>query len=257
MMLDYLCLQGQSLSVCEQHSTSTHGNEPLLLRSPNYPDEYENTLQCSCQINSRQASIEFLEFYLEERDESDQCTRDYLQINQRAFCDGQVLSAIDLNASVTRLTFQTNDVITRKGFWLMISSVHPLSITCGNPPSPLPAPSPSPYRYTLSSILLVIILLIIVLLVFNLILICLCWKQRRAAETIDLKSSSHSTPSTSISTGAYDDPTAFLSLPRPCYCSEFSRTSAGAHIYETIKGSYEQFRQATFLPEEQRPETLV
>lgn len=139
MVLDYSCLQGQSLSVCENRiiSTSSKKEHRLFLRSPSYPQEYENSLNCSCQINTVKSQIKFLDFYLEERDEINVCSRDHLQIDNRSYCgssidDNHNISSSFILNSTFQLTFKTNDVITRKGFWLMINSEQPIQVACNN-----------------------------------------------------------------------------------------------------------------------------
>ena len=147
MVLDYSCLQGPSLSVCDHGAITTSlltdDNNPsvpahrLFLRSPNYPNEYENSLNCSCQITAKKSHWKFLDFYLEERDELDLCSRDRLTIANRSYCGStlddqkQTSSLIAMNSS-TQLTFKSNDVITRKGFWLMITSEQPVQVSCSN-----------------------------------------------------------------------------------------------------------------------------
>ena len=246
MMLDYSCLQGESLSICENRLVHTSANAErqhrVLIRSPNYPNEYDNSLNCSCQVETTTTSsrIEFLDFYLEERDEINTCSRDYLQIGNRSFCDSRIdeqdqSPSIDLNSS-SLLTFKSNDVITRKGFWLMIISAQPIQVTCRNalePSTPLPPPtttvvykslssssltpttntsrSSSTRRYTLSFILIVIIVFVITLLLINLILVTLCCRQRRrrSKESINSKNSS---------------------TRRPFFCSKRSSDSSSSSI---------------------------
>ena len=241
-MLDYSCLQGESLSVCENRvvrtSANGEGQHRALIRSPNYPNEYDNSLNCSCQVESSSSQIEFLDFYLEERDEINTCSRDYLQIGNRSFCDSRIdeqdqSPSIHLDSS-THLTFKSNDVITRKGFWLAISSAQPIQVTCRNALEPsLPPPLPSTTvlytflpttslashkntsrssptrRHTLSFILIVIVIFVITLLLVNLILIILCCRQRRSKESINSKNSS---------------------TRRPFFCSKRSSASSSSSI---------------------------
>ena len=217
MVLDYSCLKGPSLSVCDNRlilTSSIDVEHRLFIRSPNYPNEYENSLNCSCEIDTKTSEIKFLDFYLEERDEMNLCSRDYLQIGNQSYCDSTIDGSINLNSS-THLTFKTNDVITRKGFWIMISSEQSIQVSCRNSfESPFPTISPlttattvslitlpsisfvtvtnstrahSTRRYTLSFILILIIIFVITLLLLNLILIILCWRQRRSNESINSK----------------------------------------------------------------------
>jgi hypothetical protein len=141
MVLDYSCLQGPSLSVCEFNSISSswidNQEHRLFLRSSNYPNEYDNSLNCSCQIRTDRAQVKFLDFYLEERDEMNQCSRDRLQIANHSYCgstldDHKSISSIIVLNSSTQLMFKTNDVITRKGFWLMMNSQQPIHVSCSN-----------------------------------------------------------------------------------------------------------------------------
>jgi hypothetical protein len=249
MVLDYSCLQGPSLSVCDQRTIATtlddqasinsNPNEHrLFVRSPNYPNEYENILNCSCHIDTQQATVKFLDFYLEERDEMNLCSRDRLQIADRSYCGSSLddhkhlSSPLFLNSS-SQLTFKSNDVITRKGFWLMISSVSSLRISCENlletstiststvsstsvrstttnaayfifpststdsmtlSTSSLRSNSQQKRRHALSYVLLLTIIFVIVLLMLNVILIVLCWKQRRTKQPMDSKSNSTNRP---------------------------------------------------------------
>ncbi|CAF3325689.1 unnamed protein product [Rotaria sp. Silwood2] len=229
MVLDYSCLQGQSISVCDNRliSTSINKEHRLFLRSPNYPYEYENSLNCSCQINTKKSHIKFLDFYLEERDEMNICSRDHLQIDNRSYCgstideNNSISSLIFFNSSF-QLTFKTNDVITRKGFWLTINSEQPLQVLCNNLieltstttiTTTTTTTTAIPYsistfpilltessrlnnnnnnnnnkrRHTLSYILILTIVFVVILLLLNLILIILCWRQRRPKRTIDSK----------------------------------------------------------------------
>jgi hypothetical protein len=220
MVLDYSCLQGPSLSVCDNRLIANEHR--VFLRSPNYPHEYDNSLNCSCQIDHFiQSHIKFLDFYVEERDEMNICSRDHLQIDNRFYCGSiiddnhQLFSSILLNSSF-HLSFKTNDVITRKGFWLMIDSEQPLQISCNNQiesTSSTPTTTTSTIshystltsrmpltesslsnqhhltkrRHTLSNILILTIVFVVVLLLLNLILIILCWRQRRSKKPIDPK----------------------------------------------------------------------
>ena len=245
MVLDYSCLQGPSLSVCDHASISTSSitdNDQssvsahrLFLRSPNYPNEYENSLNCSCQVMGKKSNWKFLDFYLEERDEMDVCSRDRLQIANRSYCGStlddqkQTSSLITINSS-TQLTFKSNDVITRKGFWLMITSEHPVQVSCSNlmestttivsssvvttriraystlsttTASTLAVdsllssndnPTQHKRRHALSYVLLLTIVFVVVLLLLNFILIILCWRQRRKKEKIDVKSNGTNRP---------------------------------------------------------------
>ena len=221
MVLDYSCLQGPSLSVCDNRLISNE--DRVFLRSPNYPHEYENSLNCSCQITTRkQSQIKFLDFYLEERDEMNICSRDHLHIDNRSYCgsaidDNQHISTLLVPTSSFHLSFKTNDVITRKGFWLMIDSEQPLQISCNNLIEPssttliatstttttttlststasvivedltittlIPVTDSSRLnhkrRHALSYILILTIVFVVVLLLLNLVLIILCWRQRR------------------------------------------------------------------------------
>ncbi|CAF2639520.1 unnamed protein product [Rotaria sp. Silwood2] len=254
MVLDYSCLQGQSLSVCDNDlilTSSINMNHRLFIRSPNYPHEYENSLNCSCKIDTNKSIIEFLDFYLEERDEMNLCSRDYLQIENRTYCDSkleqnnQLISSFIHNSSI-HLIFKTNDVITRKGFWLMIYSEQSIKVSCKNsfessypitsslktiihsislPSNSLISMTNSSRlhltrRYTLSFILILIIIFVIVLLLLNLLLVILCWKQRISKASINSKTSSTHRPffcskrlsTSSCSSITYGDTPVFTSL---------------------------------------------
>ncbi|CAF1671779.1 unnamed protein product [Adineta ricciae] len=214
MVLDYSCLQGQSLSVCDNHVTLTTPldlQHRVFIRSSNYPNEYENSLNCSCEIKTKKSTLEYLDFALEERDEMNVCSRDYLQIDNQSYCDTIAENKITLHP-LTSLIFKTNDVITRKGFWLMIQSDDSIQVSCRNSfESPFPTTSPSTTvpsvsflsssltmitnsthlqsqrPSTLSMILLLTIIFVIVLLVLNLLLIVLCWKQKQSKQRINSK----------------------------------------------------------------------
>jgi hypothetical protein len=204
MVLDYLCLQGESLSICDNRSiliSEINLKHRLLIRSPNYPNEYENSLNCSCEIDTKESDIEFLDFYLEKGDEMNSCTQDYLQIGNQSYCGSTTDRIIDLNSSI-HLTFKTNDVITRRGFWLMINADQSLHVSCKNSfESSFPTASPttiknsshfhSTRRYTLSFILILTILTIIFLgfLLLNFFLIIHYRRQRRSKESINSKTS--------------------------------------------------------------------
>jgi hypothetical protein len=236
MVLDYSCLQGESLSVCDNRLISTSSldlKHRLFLRSPNYPNEYENSLNCSCEIETKKANIKFLDFFLEERDEMNLCSRDYLQIGNRSYCDSTIDPLISFMSSIP-LTFKTNDVITRKGFWLMIDSEQPVQVSCRNSfqssyPTTLSLITTTVRSislssnslitvtnsshlertrpYTLSFILILTIVFVTALLFLNLILIILCWKQRRSNDSINSKTSS---------------------THRPFFCSKRSSTSSSS-----------------------------
>lgn len=230
MVLDYLCLPGVSLSVCDHRLIGTSlidTSHRLFIRSPNYPNEYENSLNCSCLIKTSKATMKFLDFSLEERDEMNSCTRDYLQIPSQTYCDSTIDPIILLNSS-TELIFKSNDVITRKGFWLMIDSQHTIEASCRNSfelsfPTSLPfisttrqmmlttntSQTHSKHRTTLSFILILIIIFVVALLVSNLLLMLLCWKQRQTKDR--MKSQTNQTH-------------------RPFFCSKRSETSSASSI---------------------------
>jgi hypothetical protein len=232
MVLDYLCLQGESLSVCDNRFILTSEidlKHRLFIRSPNYPNEYENSLNCSCEIDTKKFEIKFLDFYLEERDEMNLCSRDYLQIENQSYCDSTIDQMISFNSSI-QLIFKTNDVITRKGFWLMINSDQSIQVSCKNSfESPFPTTSfmtttttttilstvtnsshlDTTRHYTLSLILILTIIFVLVLLLLNLLLIILCWRQRRSKENINSKTSS---------------------THRPFFCSKRLSTSSSSSI---------------------------
>ncbi|CAF1014361.1 unnamed protein product [Adineta steineri] len=215
MVLDYSCLQGESLSICDNHLISTTSNDMnhrLFIRSLNYPNEYDNSLNCSCEIKTKKSIIKILDFSLEERDEMNICSRDYLQIGNQSYCDSSINNtSIILNSSIY-LTFKTNDVITRKGFWLMIDSEQSIEVSCKNSfESPFPTTTPliivssinlstnsfntirnstilqSTRHDILSLILKLTIIFVIALFLLNLILIILCWKRKRSKENIKSK----------------------------------------------------------------------
>ncbi|CAF3487676.1 unnamed protein product [Rotaria socialis] len=274
MVLDYSCLQGQSLSVCDNNVILTSPidlKHRLLIRSPNYPHEYENSLNCSCQIEAKKSMLEFLDFYLEERDEMNLCSRDYLQIENRSYCDSKIeqndklLSSPIVNSSI-HLTFKTNDVITRKGFWLMIHSDQLIKVSCRNSfDSPFPimssskatarpisllttslvtitdsSRSPLARRYTLSFIFVSIIIFVMVLLFLNLLLIVLCWRQRRSKASINSKTSSTNRPffcakrlsTSSCSSITYGDTPVFASLDTQKQQTTSTTTATTASAYE-------------------------
>ena len=228
MVLDYSCLQGQSLSVCNDRliSTSLNKQDRLFLRSPNYPYEYDNSLSCSCQINTIKSHIKFLDFYLEEHDEVNICSRDYLRINNRSYCGSSIDGNSDISSSMIvnssfELLFKTNDVITRKGFWLMINSEEPLQVSCNNvvettskisattaittttiihySAATLSVPSTESLRLnkkshrTLSHILILIMVFVLILLLLNLVLFIICW-QRTSKRDISSKTNSTNRP---------------------------------------------------------------
>lgn len=258
MVLDYSCLQGPSQSVCDHASISSSlisdGSKKehrMFLRSPHYPNEYENSLNCSCQIQTRRANVKFLDFYLEERDETNQCSRDRFQIASRSFCGSnfddqkQMHSHLTLNSS-TELSFKSNDVITRKGFWLMLNSEEPFEVSCSNHLD-LPSTTTTSItttttmmmvmsststtesarvapnqrrRHALSYVLLLTIVFVVVLLLLNLILMILCWRQKRNKQSIDSKRNSSHRPffcslrscSSASSSGTYGETPVFNSL---------------------------------------------
>ncbi|CAF1223356.1 unnamed protein product, partial [Didymodactylos carnosus] len=90
VVLDYACLSGPSISVCDNNQLSSTNH--IYLTSPSYPQEYNNSLNCSCDVEFNKnktttgLTIGFLDFFLEERDESDLCTRDSLTLNNRSLC---------------------------------------------------------------------------------------------------------------------------------------------------------------------------
>ena len=235
MVLDYLCLQGQSLSVCDNRMISTIGDHRTFLRSPNYPQEYENALKCSCSIQGSHLQFNLLDFYLEERDEINQCTRDYLQIDDEFYCDSDSIKMIERNLSVN-VNFQTNDVITRKGFWLMITSDQSIEVSCHNQAMPFSLISTTIQSTTRFNSSLnserslfhgLILFVVVVLLIFNLILFRLCWKQRKSKEISKhrpifncSKRSSESTSSTSSSMSYHNT----LELPK----------STGNYLFRTV-----------------------
>ena len=351
-MLDYSCLQGQSLSICDHRSVVSSPMDErthrVFLRSPNYPNEYENALNCTCDVEANRSTVDVLDFALEERDETNLCSRDYLQVDNRSYCDAKLEpSSMRVNGSA-RFTFKTNDVITRKGFWLMIHGDQSIRVTCGNSPRLVTtttttrnASTSNVHRtrhHTLSFILLLIIIFVGALLLLNLLLLILCYRQRRSKASVNSKASStcrpffrpskrsstlssssstyrdtpipaafdtqkrttskfalhprvDTTPSTSVTTGTYEDPNEFRTHPSvyfrhepntfcPMHCHCYTGVQSccpydSQHVYETIKDgycSYQRFaatlrRQQqqqertneleTNLPIESTPETLV
>ncbi|CAF1537080.1 unnamed protein product [Rotaria sp. Silwood1] len=278
MVLDYSCLQGQSLSVCDNDLILTsliNMKHRLFIRSPNYPYEYENSLNCSCKIHTNKSIIEFLDFYLEEHDEINLCSRDYLQIENQTYCDSkieknnQLISSFIHNTSIN-IIFKTNDVITRKGFWLMISSEQLIKVSCRNSfESPYPITSSLKTivqsitlstnssrlnltrRYTLSFILILIIIFIIVLLLLNLLLIILCWKQKRTKEIINSKTNCTHRPffcskrlsTSSCSSITYGDTPVFTSLD-----TQKKQTTSTT----TTTGTYEDPNELLTLQQQQK-----
>ncbi|CAF3826501.1 unnamed protein product [Rotaria sordida] len=292
MVLDYSCLQGQSLSVCDNDlilTSSINMKHRLFIRSPNYPHEYENALNCSCKIDTNKSIIEFLDFYLEERDEMNLCSRDYLQIENQTYCDSkieqnnQLISSFSHNSSIY-LIFKTNDVITRKGFWLMIYSEQLIKVSCRNSfESPYPITSSSSLktiihssislpsnplipitnssrlyltrRYTLSFILILIIIFVTILLLLNLLLVILCWKQRRSKESINSKISSTHRPffcskrlsTSSCSSITYGDTPVFTSFD-----AQKQQTTTSTTTTTVATGTYEDPNELLTLQRQQK-----
>ena len=354
MMLDYSCLQGQSLSICDHRSIVSapmdERTHRVFVRSPNYPNEYENALNCSCDVEASGSTVNVLDFALEERDETNQCSRDYLQVDDRSYCDAKLEpSSMRVNASA-RFTFKTNDVITRKGFWLMIHGDQSIRVTCGNSPrlvtpstttttttttSTRNASASNVHRtrhHTLSFVLLLIIIFVGALVLLNLLLLILCYRQRRSKDSVNSKTSStcrpffrpskrsstlssssstyrdtpiptafdtqkrtsskfalhprvDTTPSTSVTTGTYEDPNEFRqkldfhpsvyfrhepntfcpivlsSAPMHCHCQTAAQSCCpydSQHVYETIKDgycSYQRFAATLRRQQQQQQET--
>ena len=208
MIIDYICLQGKSVSICDNFRIRTSNNDlkhRLLIHSPKYPNEYENSLNCSCEIGTKKSRIEFLDFYLEERDEMNLCTQDYLSVGNGTYCDSTIDRMINLNSSIY-LTFRTNDIIKRRGFWLMVNSDQSLQVSCKNLSKSVSLITPILQntvrsislttikntfhfhlmrRYTLSFILILNIISVVALLFLNLVLIVLCWRQRHSNKSVN------------------------------------------------------------------------
>lgn len=274
MVLEYSCLQGPSLSVCENRLLTNERR--VFLRSPNYPHEYENSLNCSCQISNHgsQSQIKFLDFYLEERDEMNFCSRDQLQIANRSYCgstidENQQISSIIPLISSFHVSFKTNDVITRKGFWLMIDSEQPLQISCNHlmessstistattttttvmativhhpTTSLIPLTTDSTRsnqkrRHTLSYILILTIVFVVVLLLLNLLLIVLCWRQRRPKKSLDTKTNrpficSSTSSSSSITYGGTPMLTSIDAQKQQTLSSRYVLQSNQSHMDST------------------------
>jgi hypothetical protein len=255
MMLDYACIQGESATICDERSIVTQPidhKHRALLRSPNYPHEYDNGLNCSCQINGGRSDLTLLDFYLEERDELDACSRDSLQIDNRSLCD-HVDSTWTLPLFTTsHLAFHSNDVITRKGFWLMVSSDQTIELICGNQPTAMTMPTPPvlPVRHrTLSSILIGTILCVILLLLANLCLILICWKQRRSKDSVHSKGSHSHRPlfcskrssDLSDSSISYHETSAsnLVDAQRRTYPTRHAAHSETTMMCNTLTGVYE------------------
>ena len=281
MDLDYSCLQGESLSICDHRLLFTSKidlQHRLFIRSPNYPNEYDNSLNCSCEIETKKAKIKILDFFLEERDEMNLCSRDYLQIGNRTYCDSTINQSIPLN-SPTEVIFKTNDVITRKGFWLMIDSEQPIEVSCRNSfQSPFPTTSSSlptttiavpplftsiipitnsshlhpTRRYTLSFILLLTIIFVSVLLCLNLLLIILCWKQRRSKDSINAKTSNTHRPFFCSKRSSSSSSSSITYGETPVLTSLDTQKRQATSSTTTATGTYEDPNELVTLPRQQK-----
>lgn len=204
MILNYSCLQGQSLSICENHfisTTSIDGEHRAFLRSTNYPFEYESSLNCSCRIDASTVEMNFLDFYLEERDENNECSRDFLKIDNEYFCDSDSMKTIRLNSSIN-IKFETNEQITRKGFWLTMKSSEPIEISCRNGDS-LPSSISSTKTMknnSTSRSSLIFVSIVLLMLILNFVLIYFCWQRIRSKN--EKLSSSKLSSSSSFSSGS-------------------------------------------------------
>ncbi|RNA31178.1 neuropilin and tolloid 2 [Brachionus plicatilis] len=144
LFIVYKCVQSaNSFSICDTIDTTL--SSELYLKSPNYPYEYLNNLDCNCSLTSQSSfiQIELLEFDLESLSSSinhasssqklrpfaasnASCSRDHLTIDSATQLCGTLkpfttLSGRSLPGPVT-LRLKSDDALTRRGIWIKINT---------------------------------------------------------------------------------------------------------------------------------------
>jgi hypothetical protein len=104
----------------------TAETDVLYFKTPNYPNEYTNNLNCKCNLisNANQIQFQTIEFDLEDSSNQNHCAKDFLNINQTKYCSNlssykNLISLQNATAiSSLDLQFNTDDALTRRGFWI-------------------------------------------------------------------------------------------------------------------------------------------
>lgn len=153
LFIVYKCIKSEnSYNICDNIDTSI--SSEFYLKSPNYPYEYLNNLDCNCSLKSieksTQIEIELLEFDLESLTSSisyltsssqvfrpllahnlpiesnSSCLRDKLTINSDTQLCGTLKPFTTLSANspsdVTKFRLKSDDALTRRGIWIKVNT---------------------------------------------------------------------------------------------------------------------------------------
>ena len=153
LFIVYKCIESkQTYDICDHIDTSL--SSEVYLKSPNYPYEYLNNLDCNCSLKlndkTAQIQIELLEFDLESLSSSinyltsssqilrpflyknfaltsnSSCSRDHLTINAETRLCGTLKPFTTLSTSkpfdLTTFRLKSDDALTRRGIWIKINT---------------------------------------------------------------------------------------------------------------------------------------
>jgi hypothetical protein len=118
-------LAKNTVNICEDVDITTE-TDVLFFKTPSYPYEYSNNLNCKCSLNSQanQIQVQTIEFDLEETSSQNYCSKDYLSINKSKHCSKMSpfknLITLQNTTALTSLDLQfySDDALTRRGFWI-------------------------------------------------------------------------------------------------------------------------------------------
>jgi hypothetical protein len=137
---NYLTIAYKCLSKSNQIDVCSNGVleniDEFYLKTPNYPNEYDNNINCTCNIEpvddlKINLKFELLEFDVEEGESMNLCNKDKLVISDswtnstRKMLCGQYKDFKEFNVvqSSLAINFTTDDSISRRGFLIKIKSI--------------------------------------------------------------------------------------------------------------------------------------
>ncbi|XP_013788246.1 cubilin-like [Limulus polyphemus] len=136
------CASRTDTPISGHHCHREFSDQVFDLTSPNYPENYGNTLDCSYTINRFSNNICFLELQFLDFSLQDEvnCQYDYLQIYKNSFCgniDRGFIRSFEFQDHSTIIRFHTDAISTSRGFHIRVTQKE-----CNFQASPPPDLSP-------------------------------------------------------------------------------------------------------------------
>lgn len=120
IFVSYVCYKAENThDICKRVNIEKTklNDDQLLISSPDFPNEYEPSIDCTCVINTNNPiKFDILWFSLQDND--------FLNIKDYKNLTGWLTPTTELtilNNKSLNLRFKTDDALSYKGFWMKIT----------------------------------------------------------------------------------------------------------------------------------------